>query len=66
MNSQMVRLQSIALVANEFNVSSDELPLFTQDQQHSMAEFIKILSKVRRVAKKLEADRKVTMSRTLQ
>ena len=64
MSSHMSRLNNIAAVANEFDVSSDDLPLFTQDQQDTMAEFITILSEVRRVARQLEADRKVTMSRS--
>ena len=63
MLSHMSRLPNISAIATELNISSSDLPIFTQDQQDTMAEFIIVLSEIRRVSRQLEADRKVTMSR---
>lgn len=41
----------------------ESLPTLTAQEQHILAEFIKALAEVRRLARQLEADQKVTMSR---
>jgi len=50
-------------VAEELKISSEELRTLSEDQQDVLAEFITVLAEVRRVARQLEADRKVTTSR---
>ena len=45
--SHMSRLRNISAIATELNISSSDLPIFTQDQQETIAEFIIVLSEIR-------------------
>lgn len=63
MSVYLCRIHNISEVAEELEISSEHLPTLSEDQQDVLAEFITVLAEVRRVARELEADRKVTMSR---
>ena len=56
-------LHTIYAVAQELNIDNDDLSTRAEDQPDVLAEFITVLAEVRRVARQLEADGKVTMSR---
>lgn len=63
MKTHMGRLDDIVTVVGELEIPHSQVPIFSEEQQNTMAEFIVILDEVRRVSRQLEADRTVTMSR---
>eukprot|EP00178_Gracilaria_changii_P018359 TRINITY_DN5240_c0_g1_i1.p1 TRINITY_DN5240_c0_g1~~TRINITY_DN5240_c0_g1_i1.p1 ORF type:complete len:324 (-),score=45.96 TRINITY_DN5240_c0_g1_i1:1162-2133(-) len=63
MSVYLCRINTINAVVQQLNISSEDIPSLTTKQQDVLAEFVSVLAEVRRVARQLEADRKVTMSR---
>lgn len=63
MVTYLTELDHISAVTEELSIDADAVPSLTVNEQNTLAEFIKVLAEVRRVARQLEADRKVTMSR---
>ena len=57
------QLDNIAKVADELNIPPSEVPRLSNEERTTLSDFIKVLAEVRRVARQLEADTKVTMSR---
>lgn len=62
MITHVTRSETIATVATKPKIPQGQLPLMTQEQENLLAEFITVLREVRRVARELEADKKVSMS----
>lgn len=56
----------VSAVKEEMEIDDDALPTLTPDELVILAEFVKVLAEVRRVARQLEADQKVSMSRSLR
>ena len=63
MSAYLSRLENSTAVNEELSIDPSQLPSLSAEQQDILAEFITVLAGVRRVARQLEADRKVTMSR---
>lgn len=57
-------IDHIEAVREEMKIESTSLPTLNIEEQNTLAEFIKVLREFRRVARQLEADRNVTMSRS--
>lgn len=64
MLSYLTLYDEIMTVANKNGITSSKIQRLSVDQRNTLGEYISVLSEVRRVARQLEADRKVTMSRT--
>lgn len=56
----------IPAVKNEIKIDDDSLPPLTPDDLGTLAEVLKVLAEVRRVARQLEADQKLILSRSLR
>lgn len=63
MLTYITEYDNILKVVTELNISESEVPLLNQAERDTFAEIITVLAEFRRVARQLEADRKVTMSR---
>lgn len=63
MTTQLTRTETIAAVASNLKIPQTKLPRMTQEQQNILVELIVALKEVRRVARELEADKNVSMSR---
>lgn len=57
------QIKTIESVAEELNISGNDLPLLSENQANILAEFITVLAEVRRVTSQLEADIEVNLSR---
>lgn len=64
MLNYITEFDNICKVAEELDISSDDLPSMNREELNVLADVIHVLAEVRRVARQLEADRAVTMSRT--
>lgn len=64
MLTYITEVNNIAAICNELDLSSDDVPQMKDVQKNTFAEIIYVLAEVRRVARLLEADRKVAMSRS--
>lgn len=62
MLTHLSQLKNIEKIATEFSIPSSYVPILTPEQQNTLAQIIYFLVEVRRVARELEADRKVTLS----
>lgn len=63
LSSYLSCYDEIMAVAGELEVPSSRLRRLSTDELNTIAEFVTVLNEIRRVARQLEADRKVTMSR---
>lgn len=63
MTTYLTRLNDIDHVKKTLDITDMELPSLSSSQQNTLAEFIIVLGEVRRVARQLEADKYVTLSR---
>ena len=64
MYTYITQFNNICKVAEELNVASDDLPPMRREERSILADIMYVLAEIRRVARQLEADRAVTMSRT--
>ena len=58
------KIDNTCKVAEELNLASDDLFSMSRDERKVLADITFVLAEIRRVARHLEADRAVTMSRT--
>lgn len=56
-------MKNIPDVANDILIDTEKLPQLIGDQKNTLAEFVYVLEEVTRVARLLEADREVNISR---
>ena len=63
MLAYLSRTDNISAVVHELDISSEQVPSLSEDQKDLLAEFVHVLADIRRVARQLEADKKVTLSR---
>ncbi|CAN8064259.1 unnamed protein product [Agarophyton chilense] len=63
MSVYLRRINIISSVVAELNVSRNDVSSQSVHQQKTLAEFLRVLAELRRVARQLEADKKVLMSR---
>lgn len=63
MLNYLTQIHSISAVKEELKISDSDVPPLTTEKQNTLAEMITVLAEVRRVARQLEADQKVTLSR---
>ena len=60
----LCRSDTLSKVAQKLGISETDLRLLSSDDIESMSQIVVVLAEVRRVARELESDRRVTMSRT--
>ena len=63
MMTHICELDNITSVLDELGVTHETVPRMSKEQENTLAELINVLAEVRRVARQLEADRYITMSR---
>lgn len=63
MLNYLTQIHSISAVKEELEIPDSDVPPLTTEKQNTLAEIITVLAEVRRVARQLEADQKVTLSR---
>lgn len=63
MITYLTQYKNIRKLAEEISISNNDLHPFSLSERNPLAEFINVLAEVRRVARQLEADRKMAMSR---
>ena len=63
MSRHLARSEEISAVASELNIRQSQLAIMSKEQENILAEYVTVLGELRRVARQLEADRKVTLSR---
>ena len=63
MLNYIAEYENICEVAEEQGISQEDVPPLSETERDTLAEVIYVLAEVRRVARQLEADRSVTMSR---
>lgn len=59
----LTQSKAVASIAQKLDIPPSVLPPFSGDEEDLLAEFVTVLAEVRRVARELEAVRKVTLSR---
>lgn len=63
MLKHIMEIEHISADVNELGISHDGVPPMTEEQQNTLAEIINVLAEFCRIARQLEADKRVTMSR---